>query len=55
LFVKISKAMYGKSHTSDLTTLELTKVSEVLNRLLGEQGIFVEFPNQEDVMREQGV
>ena len=53
LFVKISKAMCGKSHSSELTTLELTKVAEVLNRLLGEQGIMVEFPSAEEVMENQ--
>ena len=52
LFVKIAKAMYGKKHTADLTTLELTKVSEVLNRLLGDQGIHIPFPSVESVMEE---
>ena len=49
LFSKISNAMYQKPHTSDLTTKEFTKVAEVLNRLLGEQGISVEFPSAEEI------
>jgi hypothetical protein len=50
---KISKAMYNKPHTSDLTTQELTKVGDVLNRYLAEQGISVPFPSIEEVIRMQ--
>jgi len=53
LFVKIAKAMYGKAHTADLSTLELTKVAEVLNRLMGEEGVHVEFPSQDEVINKE--
>jgi hypothetical protein len=49
LFVKIAKAMYGKAHTSELTTRQLSEASEVLNRVLGEKGIYVPFPSLEEV------
>ena len=53
IFVRIAKAMYGKEHSSELTTKELTEVSEVLNRLLGDEGIHVPFPNLEEVLMRQ--
>ena len=53
VFVKIAKAMYGKIHTSDLTTKELTEVSEVLNRLLGDEGIHIPFPSLDSITMEE--
>jgi hypothetical protein len=50
MFKKIAFAMYDKKHTSDLTTKELTEVSEVLNRGLAEQGLHIPFPSLSELM-----
>ena len=50
VFKKIAKAMYNKNSTTELTTQELSKVGQVLERYLSEQGISVPFPNYEQVL-----
>lgn len=55
MFKKIETAQFGKDHTSDLTTDELTKVSETLNRVLAEKGIHVPFPNQQELLIDKRV
>jgi hypothetical protein len=45
LWKPVQKYMLGKEHTAELTTAEVTKVYEVVNRLLGEKhGLHVDFP-----------
>lgn len=43
----ISDAKYGKLHTSDLTTKELSDVCEELNRIFSEHGVHCSFPSEE--------
>lgn len=44
----VMKIMTGKTHTSDLTTSEVSEVWEVLNKHLGEtQGIHIPFPEHD--------
>jgi stalled ribosome rescue protein Dom34 len=51
LYKKIALHMYEKEHTSDLTTVELQAVNEVLNRALAEEGItHIPFPSAEEMM-----
>jgi len=46
LWRPIQKAMLGKESTTELTTKELTDVSDIINRHLGEKfGISVPFPS----------
>lgn len=50
LFKQIMKAMYKKHSTTELTTKELNKVSEVLVRHLAEKfGIDREFPSIDNI------
>lgn len=44
----LQDAMYDKKSTTELTTLELTRVYEVLNRFTAKNGIHVPFPSEED-------
>ena len=56
LWRPIQKAQLRKKSTTELTTKDIDKVFETLNRHLGERfSIHVEFPSIEDVMREQEV
>jgi len=49
LFCQLSKAMFNKEHTSDLTKKEVDKVYEQLMFILGEKfGVYVEFPAKLD-------
>lgn len=48
---KIVKAMYGKKHTSDLTTKELKAVEETLHRLCGKVGVHVPWPSIEETIK----
>jgi hypothetical protein len=44
----IAEVQYGKSHTSELTTLECTRVAEEMNRILGQGlGVHVPFPSHD--------
>lgn len=54
-FKEFSVAMYGKEHTSDLTTDELTHVAEVFDQQILEQlGIDVPFPSFEEKQYQTG-
>lgn len=48
IFKAISKAKYGKEHTSDLTTYELQEVYLEVTRLLSEFGIYMQWPSIEN-------
>lgn len=44
----IAKTMFGKEHTSELTTSELSTVSEVFQKAMSEKiGKFIPFPSKE--------
>ena len=48
LWHEIQEAMYDKRSTTELSTSEVSKVYEVLNRHLGEKfGVHVSFPSEE--------
>jgi hypothetical protein len=52
LFKPIQKALLEKESTTELTTIEVNKVYEVLMRHLSEKfGVFVEFPSIEDLKK----
>lgn len=54
IWKQIQKAMYDKSHTSELSSGELQMVYETLNRHLGERfGIYVPFPSIEAMLEEE--
>jgi hypothetical protein len=53
MFKKIARAQFDKGHTSELTTKELTEVSETLNRVLAEKGIHITFPSAETLMQDR--
>ena len=56
LWKPIQGAMFQKRSTTELTTTDIDKVFETLNRHLGERfSLHVDFPSVEDVMREQEV
>ena len=56
LFCQLSKAMFSKEHTSDLTKQEVDKVYEQLMFILGEKwGVSVEFPSKIDNYEENTV
>ena len=46
----VQKAMYGKESTTQLTTEEVDKVFDVINKHLGKHGIHVPFPSIETLM-----
>ena len=46
----VQKAMYGKESTTHLTTDEVDKVFDVINKHLGKHGIHVPFPSIETLM-----
>ena len=46
----VQKAMYGKESTTQLTTDEVDKVFDVINKHLGKHGIHVPFPSIETLM-----
>jgi len=49
MWKNIQKALFNKSSTTKLSRVEVTKVYETMNRMLGERyGIYVEFPSRED-------
>ena len=50
VFKKIAKAMYDKSSTTELTTQQISKVGQVLERYLSEQGLTIPFPNYEELL-----
>ena len=51
---KIQIAMYGKESTTELTTDQVGKIYEVINRHISEKfGITVEFPSDESLMNNQ--
>jgi hypothetical protein len=50
VFKKIAKAMYNKTSTTELTTQELSKIGQVLERYLSEQGLTIPFPNYEELL-----
>ena len=53
LFKKMMEAMFNKTRTRDLTTKELTQVSETLIRYLGEKhGLETEFPSLDQLSDE---
>jgi len=44
----VQEAQLGKKSTTDLTTSEIDKIYETINRYLGEKtGVFVDFPSDE--------
>ena len=45
VFQGISKKMYGKEHTSELTKTELSEVEKVFSRWLATCGIDIPFPS----------
>ncbi len=46
LFCQLSKAMFNKEHTSELTKKEVNQVYEQLMQILGEKhGFYLEFPS----------
>lgn len=47
IFRAIGKAKFGKVSTSDLSTDEITKVYEEMNRMLANSHIHVSFPSYE--------
>ena len=54
LWRAIQKVQYGKSSTTELNTLENTKVAEELNRYLGEKwGLHVPFPSLDELANQQ--
>lgn len=54
LFCQLSKAMYNKEHTSDLTKKEVDKVYEQLMQILGEKHEFyLDFPSSEPPLLEE--
>lgn len=49
LFCPLLKVMYGKEHTSDMTTAEVSKVYEQLAQIIGEKhGVQIDFPSIEN-------
>ncbi len=51
LWKPVMEAMYIKKSTTELSTKEMTKVYEVLDKHLGEKhGVHVEFPSEEEQM-----
>jgi len=49
LWQDLQKAMFGKKHTSELSTGEVNEVYEVLDRWTAQHfGIHVPFPNREE-------
>jgi len=50
LWKPIQKIMTKKEHTADLTTKEIDKIYEVLNRHLAERGIHEAFPSIAQLM-----
>jgi hypothetical protein len=56
LWRPIQEAMLGKESTRELTTDEVSKIYDVLNRHLGEKfGIECDFPSLESLMWQQRV
>lgn len=56
LWRPIQQAQLGKKSTTELTTKEIDKVFETLNRYLGEKhGLYVAFPSIETLMLEKEV
>lgn len=54
LWRPVQEAVMGKKSTTELTTKDIDKVFEILNRHLGEKfGIELEFPSVEEVLRRQ--
>lgn len=50
LWKGIQEAMFNKESTTELTSAEIDKVYDVLNRHLGETtGVYVGFPSKEDI------
>lgn len=45
----ISKAKYGKSSTSELTTKQLSDCCEEVHKIFAENGVYVEFPSEEEL------
>jgi hypothetical protein len=53
LWKPVQKLQLGKESTTELTTQEIDKVYETLNRFLGEKhGIHVAFPSEEEMLAE---
>lgn len=51
LWKPVQREQLGKERTRDLTTKEVSKVYETLNRYLGEKhGVTVMFPSVEDIL-----
>lgn len=51
MYKKIALHMYQTEHTSELTTVQLQTVNDVLNRALAEEGItHIPFPSAEEMM-----
>ena len=46
-----AKVKYGKKHTSELTTKEVTEIYEEMNRHLSGFGIHISFPSWSDISR----
>lgn len=53
LWKPIQKAMFDKESTTELTTKEIDQVFDVINKLLGEWGIFIPFPSFERIMQDK--
>lgn len=54
LWRPIQKAQLDKQSTTELTTKDIDKVYETLNRYLGDKhGLHVEFPSVEEIIRRQ--
>ena len=49
VWVAISKAMFGKEHTAELTTVEVPKVYEEVNKHIAQWGLEISFPSWADI------
>jgi hypothetical protein len=54
LWKTIQKAMYGSKRTRDLNVHEIDKIYDVLHNKLINYGIYVRFPNKDELMELQG-
>jgi len=53
LWRPVQRALYGKRSTTELTTTDIDKIYDVINRTIGERTkVFVPFPSEEELMWE---
>jgi hypothetical protein len=51
LWKPVQRALYGKSSTTELTTTDITKIYDTLNRHLSQKfGVSVDFPSEEELI-----